>query len=175
MRVTEWRKGPVALAMAVWLSLVMLPPPQIEAERLPIKTYTIADGLAHDNVKRIVRDSKGFLWFCTSEGLSRFDGYKFTNYGIDQGLPSRIVSDVLETRSGQYWVATNKGLCRFNPEAATQAGAGSQARFNFDYQGEQTRGHEIYAVLEDHTGVIWCGGGDGLYRLAQSAHAPGAE
>jgi hypothetical protein len=34
-------------------------------ERLPIKTYTIADGLARDNVMRIRRDSKGFLWFCS--------------------------------------------------------------------------------------------------------------
>lgn len=78
----------------------------VRAERLPIKTYTIADGLARDNVLRIVRDSKGFLWFCTAEGLSRFDGYRFTNYGVEHGLPSRLVNDLLETRDGHYWVAT---------------------------------------------------------------------
>ena len=44
------------------------------AERLPIKTYTVADGLAHNEVNKIVRDSRGFLWFCTADGLSRFDG-----------------------------------------------------------------------------------------------------
>ncbi len=38
------------------------------AERLPIKTYTVADGLAHNEVNKIVRDSRGFLWFCTAEG-----------------------------------------------------------------------------------------------------------
>ncbi|HYX40101.1 MAG TPA: two-component regulator propeller domain-containing protein, partial [Pyrinomonadaceae bacterium] len=51
------------------------------AERLPLKTYTTADGLAHNVINKIVRDSRGFLWFCTEEGLSRFDGYSFTNYG----------------------------------------------------------------------------------------------
>jgi ligand-binding sensor domain-containing protein len=51
------------------------------AERLPVKTYTTADGLAHNSVHRIVRDSRGFLWFTTAEGLSRFDGYSFNNYG----------------------------------------------------------------------------------------------
>src|SRR5205085_6386415 len=118
-------------------------------------------------------DSKGFLWFCTTEGLSRFDGYKFTNHGLDQGLPGRIVYDVLETRHGLYWVATNNGLCRFNPEAATQAGAGSQkkitllSRFTFDYRGEATRGQIIETVIEDHAGTIWCGGFNNFYRLDQ--------
>src|SRR5213593_2154527 len=72
------------------------------AEHLPIRTYTIADGLPGDQINRIVRDSRGFLWFCTQEGLSRFDGYRFTNYATDQGLPNPRVLDLLETRSGVY-------------------------------------------------------------------------
>ena|SRR5215475_9314925 len=51
-----------------------------QAEQLPIKIYTTADGLVRDEINRIVQDSHGYLWFCTAEGLSRFDGYKFTNY-----------------------------------------------------------------------------------------------
>src|SRR5436853_4054211 len=94
------RKQPrLALLLPIFLLLIA---PFILAERLPIKTYTIADGLARDYVSRIVRDSKGFLWFCTNEGLSRFDGYRFINYGIDQGLPSRLVNDLIETRDGVY-------------------------------------------------------------------------
>ena len=84
-------------------------------ERLPVKIYTTADGLGHNRVGRIVRDSRGFMWFCTFEGLSRFDGYGFTTYTVDHGLPSPVVNDLLETRDGQYWVATAAGLCRFNP------------------------------------------------------------
>src|SRR5437660_10428771 len=85
------------------------------AERLPLKTYTTADGLAHNVINRIVRDSRGFLWFCTADGLSRFDGYSFTNYGTAEGLPHPTVNDILETRSGEYWVATNGGLVKLNP------------------------------------------------------------
>src|SRR5438552_1281785 len=51
----------------------------VRAERLPLKLYTAADGLAHNSLNRIVRDSRGYLWFCTSEGLSRFDGFEFHN------------------------------------------------------------------------------------------------
>jgi hypothetical protein len=35
------------------------------AERLPIRTDTVADGLAHNAVNRIVPDARGFLWFCS--------------------------------------------------------------------------------------------------------------
>src|SRR5213594_1641639 len=65
------------------LALVLLGSLPSYAERLPLKTYTTADGLAHNVINKIVRDSRGFLWFCTVEGLSRFYGYTFTTYGVD--------------------------------------------------------------------------------------------
>src|SRR5262245_19119708 len=85
------------------------------AEQLPVKTYTTADGLLRDRANRIKLDSRGFLWFCTNDGLSRFDGHSFTNYTTDDGLPHRVVNDLLETRGGAIWVATGNGLARFNP------------------------------------------------------------
>ena len=75
----------------------------VRAESLPFKAYTTSEGLAHDRVNRIVRDSRGFLWFCTSEGLSRFDGYEFKNYTQDDGLPHRAVNVFLETKNGEFW------------------------------------------------------------------------
>src|SRR2546430_16339728 len=58
-----------------------------QADQLPVRNYTTADGLPRDLVLRIVPDSHGFLWFCTADGLSRFNGYEFTTYGVEQGLP----------------------------------------------------------------------------------------
>src|SRR5438876_1393729 len=110
-----------AVVVCVSALVLLLLVPAVNGERLPVKTYTTADGLAHNVVNKIVRDSRGFLWFCTREGLSRFDGYSFTNYGIRQGLPSANVNDLLETREGVYWVATAGGLCRFNPLGKPQA------------------------------------------------------
>src|SRR5436189_5527894 len=98
------------------LTLLILLPSLARAERLPLKPYTVADGLPNNVINKIVRDSRGFLWFCTAEGLSRFDGYSFTNYGTAEGLPHPNVNDILETRGGEYWVATNAGLVRFNPK-----------------------------------------------------------
>ena len=89
------------------------------AERLPIKTYTIADGLARNDVGCIKQDSHGFLWFCTGEGISRFDGYSFINYGTNAGLSSRNTNDLIESRNGDYFVATNDGLSRLSSNSFT--------------------------------------------------------
>ena len=61
------------------------------AERLPTRNFTTADGLAGNYVNCVFQDSRGYMWFCTDQGLSRYDGYGFTNYGMDQGLPDRSV------------------------------------------------------------------------------------
>ena len=133
------------------------------AARLPLKIYTAADGLAHNSVNRIVRDSRGYLWFCTSEGLSRFDGYEFHNYGRRDGLPHRVVNDVLSTRSGELWIATAGGLCRYAPKAS-----GNQ-RFRVYRVGNDDRTSFVNALLEDSLGRIWCGTDAGLFRLERQA------
>src|ERR1035441_9518009 len=72
------------------LMLALLLAVCLHAKRLPIRSYTTADGLASDQVLCIHQDSHGFLWFCTAEGLSRFDGYSFTNYHTGDGLPGNV-------------------------------------------------------------------------------------
>ena len=83
------------------------------AERLPVRIYSPVEGLPGIAVHRIVLDSKGFLWSCTNEGISRFDGFEFVNYGTRHGLPEPNANDLLETADGVYWVGTDGGLCRF--------------------------------------------------------------
>ena len=105
----------LAIAATIWALAAFLPGvPKATAQRLPLKSYTVADGLPNNVINKIVRDSRGFLWLCTGEGLSRFDGYSFMNYGVDQGLPDRTVNDFLEARNGDLWIATNAGLARFS-------------------------------------------------------------
>ena len=59
--------------------------------QLPLRHYTTADGLASNAVYSIASDSRGFLWFATAEGLSRFDGYGFANQTESTGLPHGAV------------------------------------------------------------------------------------
>ncbi|HEY6047021.1 MAG TPA: two-component regulator propeller domain-containing protein, partial [Pyrinomonadaceae bacterium] len=145
------------------------------AERLPLRAYTVADGLPNNIINRIVRDSRGFLWFCTTEGLSRFDGYSFTNYGVDQGLPHAIVNDFLETRKGELWIATNAGLVFFNPrgQAAPRVVLANQTSepqpmFTVVVPADDDQARAVNVLYEDRSGTIWCGAIKHLYRLQRS-------
>ncbi len=156
------------VGLTVLATLLLAMPGRAHAERLPIKPYSTADGLPRDYINRIVQDSRGFLWFCTIEGLSRFDGYGFKNYGTAEGLPSRYVSDFLETRNGTYWVATNEGLCRFDPDPSSQPGDNGrdvQSRFINHSQGVSGGQRVILSLFQDHQGTVWCGTGGGLWRV----------
>src|SRR5256885_12982437 len=111
MRRSESSPGEYSRCILCLLGVALCVCLTTRAERLPLKSYTTADGLAHNVINKIVRDSRGFLWFCTADGLSRFDGYTFTNYGTEQGLPHPNVTDILETRRGEFWVRRTVGWC----------------------------------------------------------------
>jgi ligand-binding sensor domain-containing protein/signal transduction histidine kinase len=135
------------------------------AERLPVTTYTVADGLLRDYVHKIKQDSRGFLWFCTPGGLSRFDGYAFTNFTVDDGLPDRHVNDLLETQSGAIWIATDAGLARLNPKGLRNSP--ENPLFSV-YLPEDPKAKNILNLLEDARGQIFAGTSDGLYRLVET-------
>lgn len=161
----------------LWLALLLLTVgADAYAERLPIKAYTTVDGLAHNEVTRIVRDSRGFLWFCTADGLSRFDGYGFKNFGTAAGLPHAYVTDLLETRTGEYWVATRGGLVRFDPSGRPGRGhvqlvdgAASTPMFALLAQeAGNARAAAITVLRESSDGTIWVGTTNGLFRLERA-------
>src|SRR5688572_20238263 len=100
-----WVCMKIILRVAVIAFLTLSTAPSVPADLLPIKSYTAADGLIYDGVRRIVEDSRGFLWFCTPIGVSRFDGYRFTSYGAEHGLYYSTIRDLKETNKGVYLFA----------------------------------------------------------------------
>src|SRR5882762_11814476 len=140
------------------------------AQQLPVRTYTTADGLPRDLILRIVRDSHGFLWFCTADGLSRFNGYEFTNYGVEHGLPHPVINDLLETRRGVYWVATNGGgVARFNPSPLPNEQSQIRNLFTAIPVGDQPASNRVNVLYEDRAGQVWAGTDGGLFRMDETS------
>ncbi len=138
----------------------------IYAEQLPVRTYTVADGLAHDKIQQIFRDSHGFLWFSTYDGLSRYDGSHFTNYGVKEGLPLAYTNGITEGHDGIYWIATNGGgISRFDPNVRVREGKNSSPLFTTYPVGDTPVSNRIGIIYEDRSGNIWAGTDGGLFRL----------
>lgn len=169
-------KSPAArnpLAVALLLLIAVWP----RAEQLPLKYYTSAEGLAYDNVACVVQDSRGFLWVCTSFGLSRFDGAHFVNYRDTEGLMPQV-NDLLETREHVYWVATNGGgVYRVEapggggpapsdpPDARPGVPAGRGLAFVRYPVGDSFATMRVNVLHEDLAGRLWAGTDAGLFRL----------
>ena len=159
--------GAATVALMAW---PILDPAR--AELLPVKSYTSSDGLAQNHITRIVVDSRGFIWVCTKEGFSRYDGYQFHSFGVEEGLPHRTVNDLLETPTGDYWLATDGGLIRFNPAGAshppgkspTNGRAAMFTRYPLPIGKPDTA---INALALGTDGSIWCGSSAGLFQLVK--------
>lgn len=73
---------------------------------------TMADGLPSNVVYDIYEDSKGFIWFCTDQGISRYDGSVFQNYSIKDGIPDTEIFRIREDKQQRYWlVCYNRKAC----------------------------------------------------------------
>lgn len=158
----------LALLAAGSLFIALAPLPRSTAERLPVKTYTVADGLLRDNVYRIKQDSHGFLWFCTVDGISRYDGYEFINFTTADGLPDRHVNDFLETRTGTILLATIKGLVRLNPTGRRGPVQDKVPPLFTTILPANPKAAEISLLFEDKNGRVFAGTEDGLYRLTEN-------
>jgi signal transduction histidine kinase len=66
--------------------------------------YTTKEGLPSNHIYEILEDKEGFLWICTDNGVSRFDGKYFKNFSVKNGLPSYDAIQIAMEDNGKIWV-----------------------------------------------------------------------
>lgn len=77
-----------------------------------IRILTMQNGLADNRVTCIHKDSDGFMWFGTDNGLSRYDGKIIKNFSLtDHNLQ---VGHIVETSNNLLWLITGDGLVCFD-------------------------------------------------------------
>src|SRR5215467_10243086 len=130
-----------------------------------VRVFDTESGLPHNRINRIYPDSKGFLWICTDDGLSRFDGHQFVNYTTADGLPHKFVNALLESRAGEYWVATDGGVSLFDPRPR-------QTRFTTHAPSDPGEARHVNALIEEPRGSLLLGTSGGLYRFRGQSHPP---
>ncbi len=125
----------------------------------------------HDELKQwiqgITQDNQGFMWFATSHGLFRYDGYALTPYFHDPNNTNSIASNSLTTlykdRSGIIWIGTAAGLDNLDPVRGTF----THFRHQSGVDGSLTA-DGVNCIYQDREGMLWVGTNGGLDRLDPS-------
>lgn len=154
-------------------ALLLGPAAPAPAERLPVRTFSAADGLGSSFVTDITQDAAGRLWFATRDGLSWWNGYEFTTLAESRGFASAAIERVRQTRAGDYFVIDNDGALYVYRPASEHAngttGAITFRRVSVPAPGREVRFSRLY---EDRNGVLWGGGHGVLVRDPGAAPTP---
>ncbi|HEV7232398.1 MAG TPA: two-component regulator propeller domain-containing protein, partial [Bacteroidia bacterium] len=132
------------------------------AQQPAFKNFGVKDGLPSSEVYSAMQDSKGYMWFCTDNGISRYDGYAFKNFSLENGLPDNTVFGSYEDRRGRIWFRTLSGrLFYFNNDTIYQLPSNNQAA---------TLMHNaiLTSIYVDEGDTVWCGltSSKGYFKIA---------
>jgi signal transduction histidine kinase/ligand-binding sensor domain-containing protein/DNA-binding response OmpR family regulator len=104
------------------------------------------------------------MWIGTSQGVCRFDGYRFTVFKNDPddstSLKGNLVRTIYEDRKGQLWIGTeNGGLNKFDRE--------KESFQHYFYHNEPAllKDVSVTSIQEDQQGNLWVGTEHNLYRI----------
>ncbi len=134
----------------------------------PPTTYTLKSwdteaGLPQMTPTAITQTRDGYLWIGTYNGLSRFDGVRFTSFTVNNTpeLASDHILALHEDAQGVLWIGTAEGgLLRYRG-----------GRFSRDLEPGEPASMTVSAIAEDETGRLWIGTSKGLRTI--SIHSEG--
>ncbi len=126
--------------------------------------YSQEQGLSNNQIHCVLQDKKGWIWIGTSQGVCRFDGYRFTVFKNDpedsSSLKGNLVRTIYEDNKGQLWIGTeNGGLNKFNREKET-------FEHLFYHQAPAIlKNVSVTSIQGDKEGNLWVGTVTNLYRI----------
>jgi ligand-binding sensor domain-containing protein len=114
--------------------------------------YASEDGLPQHTVTDILQDRKGFMWFSTWAGLSKFDGYTFTTYHLPSGefeSRSSRVDRLYEDKYNNIWVLSyDNRAYRFNVDTESFMGTNSVEAY-------KNKNYYVSEIISTGSGKVW--------------------
>ncbi|WPU94856.1 two-component regulator propeller domain-containing protein [Mucilaginibacter sabulilitoris] len=108
------------LALSALSLLLMLRVVFAQNGKYQFSQLNISNGLSHNQVNCVFKDSEGFMWFGTASGLNRYDGYTLKIFKHDADDKKSLIGDfitgIFEGPDKKLWVSTRSGYCFYNPE-----------------------------------------------------------
>jgi len=147
-----------------FLCIILLFGSTVQAQEKSVKfsSLTINEGLSQSDVKSILKDRQGYMWFCTDDGLNRYDGYNFTVFRHDpkdsRSLPTNDVTVLFEDKDGNIWVGTSGGgLSLYDPNTESFT-----TFISAKNDGKTLSSPDINSIFQDSKNNIWVGTYSGL-------------
>jgi len=98
----------------VFLTLALLLCVPLYAEyRTTVHSISRREGLSNGAVNTIVKDSEGYIWFGTWNGLNRYDGSNIVTYlpgSNSNSIQNHVIRELYPSAYGPMWMLTNKGV-----------------------------------------------------------------
>lgn len=94
-------------------------------------------GLPSNAIYDIFQDKNGFMWFATGEGLSKYDGTKFSSYTTKKQT-SKSGSNIIEDKLGRIWYINFDGYLYY-----------VQDNRLFSFQQENSIGYYEFGIIDD--------------------------
>jgi signal transduction histidine kinase/ligand-binding sensor domain-containing protein/CheY-like chemotaxis protein len=145
------------LCISIFILVLHLTTAITQVDKLNFKRISTQDGLSNSWVRCIYHDERGYIWFGTSDGLSRFDGYDFKIYRPESAKKDLIgdvnVNDINIRNKDELWVCTDLGIYIYNYKFDSLI-------FNPVFQRQS-----VQSVLIDSDNNTWFGTNHGLFRM----------
>ncbi|MBL9175605.1 MAG: response regulator, partial [Verrucomicrobiales bacterium] len=122
------------------------------------RRYTTANGLPSNKVHDLYFAPDGILWLATENGVSRYDGLKFSNLSARDGLVDNRVFCIHAEPGGVLWFGTERGASRFDP---------ATGRFlqHFPSGTNGLGSGRVFDMAATPDGVLWLRTREGLSRF----------
>ncbi len=130
-------------------------------ENIEFDNIVNQDGSQLGHVFDIIEDQEGFIWFCTGNGLVKYDGYS-TDYYVNDSKDTTSLSNSwiysgLCDSQGRIWIGTENGLNRMDRKTEKFTRYMHQLEDSFTISSPMVRD-----LFEDSKGRIWIGTFKGL-------------
>src|SRR6266850_452539 len=122
------------------------------ARAFSFQSWQKEQGLPQSPARALTQTRDGYIWIGTDDGLARFDGLRFSAFGVSEGIKGGPVTALLQDHRGALWIGT--------------AGGGVSCwhddRFTTLTKRDGLPANSITALAEDYTGRVWIGTDAGL-------------
>lgn len=134
-------------------------------QKVFLQTLTTEDGLSQSTVFCILKDSEGFIWIGTDDGLNRYDGYEFKTYRHNKNdstsISGNLIRTLYEDSQKRLWVGTFQNGLNLYDRQKEQFVRYETNTVDYNSLSESS----VLDMLEGPNGLFWIGTYWGLNRF----------